>query len=279
MSTAVMAKVWPLQMPGVPKAVLVSLADNANDHGVCWPSISTICTRTCFQRTAVMEAVGWLEEHGYLQAEKRAGRNTRYYITVPSADLFHGEQPVRQPNRSAKRTSPPAGPDPSATRTGPVRQTDTNHQEPSVTVNSLSPRAEASEPVDGTLTPTDAPEPIVPTPAALACMAMRKAGLVHVNPSHPKLLAALAAGVSADELADVVRECIARGGAPPGLAYVCVTAINRRREAAALENANQTETSRRSRPAGGQSLADAAAERARELYGDDDGPAVGVPDG
>lgn len=243
MSTAVMAKVWPLQMPGVPKSVLVSLADNANDHGVCWPSISTICTRTCFQRTAVMEAIGWLEQQGYLHAEKRPGRNTRYYITVPSADLFHGEQPVRQPDQSAKRTSPRGEPHPSASRTAPVRQPDTNHQEPSVTVNSLSECAKAM--------------------IAAGFPAMR------MNHSDPRLLLA-AETCTPQELGDVVREyAAAHGGAPPGLAYVCTTALNRRRDAARESNpANQTEGRRRDRPTGRDSLADRAARRAREVFAD-----------
>lgn len=49
--------------------------------------------------------------------------------------------------------------------------------------------------------------------AGRACLAMRKAGCVQVNPSHPDLLAALAEGVTADELADAVREGLSRS--PP----------------------------------------------------------------
>ena len=45
MSIAVMRSCWPLQMPPTPKAVLISLADNASDEGECWPSIPTICER------------------------------------------------------------------------------------------------------------------------------------------------------------------------------------------------------------------------------------------
>lgn len=42
-----MSACWPLQgMTATKKAVLISLADNANDDGVCWPSISTIGVRS-----------------------------------------------------------------------------------------------------------------------------------------------------------------------------------------------------------------------------------------
>lgn len=128
MSTTVMAACWPLQMPPTPKAVLMSLADNANDHGECWPSISTICERTCFGKTAVIEAIRWLESDGVLVADRTNGRHTRYTI-VPNLDLF---------NRSAKRTGPPAEPVREANRTGASGEPDRsarrtltvkNHQE------------------------------------------------------------------------------------------------------------------------------------------------------
>jgi hypothetical protein len=135
MSTTVMAAVWPLIMPPTPKAVLVSLADNANDHGVCWPSIATICRRTCFGKTAVIEAIAWLEQAGHLVADRENGRHSRYQITV-HADLFGSAQPDRLAHRSASRSGPPAEPHRSATRTAPVRQADTNRKEPSLTVKS-----------------------------------------------------------------------------------------------------------------------------------------------
>jgi len=157
MSTIIMSRCWPLQMPPSPKAVLISLADNANDHGYCWPSITTICERTCLGKTAVIEAIKWLEQAGYLIAEKGAGRNNRYTITVDNADLFPQRAPVREANQSGRRTSPgnepvpvreadqsgirssPAGgPNPSASRTGPVRLADPNRKEPSRTVNNNS---------------------------------------------------------------------------------------------------------------------------------------------
>ena len=132
-----MAACWPLQMPPTPKAVLISLADNANDHGVCWPSISTICARTCFGKTAVIEAIQWLETAGFLVADRENGRHTKYQIIPAGRDLFSppvAAKPVRVANRSAKRTGTATGPDPSASRKKPVRQADTNRKEPSGTV-------------------------------------------------------------------------------------------------------------------------------------------------
>lgn len=81
MSTRVMAQVWPLQMAPTVKAVLVSLADQANDDGACWPSVGTVAERTCLTDRAVQKALAWLEAEGYVIREMKAGRATRYTLT------------------------------------------------------------------------------------------------------------------------------------------------------------------------------------------------------
>ena len=284
MSTLVMSQCWPLQMPPVPKGVLISLADNANDQGVCWPSLATISERTCYGRTAVIGAIRWLEEHGALHANRDNGRHTSYRIT-PGSFALDGKptEPVRHADRCATRTSPPRGPvrhvnqsatrtgtprepvrhangtspprvpDPSATRTGPVRHADTNRQEPSLEPSvepSLSPpttvaiveadeRASEPGPVDGTFEPepkppaTDAPE-AKPAPIPLnarAAILMRERGAPRVNPSHPALVLAIAEGVTPEALADTVTEALSRN--PPigdPFLWAVKTARNRRAE-------------------------------------------------
>lgn len=146
MSTVIMSMCWPLQMPPSPKSVLVSLADNANDQGECWPSIPTICERTCLGRTAVIEAIKWLEQAGYLYANRDSGRHTRYTILVENGELFPTHRPVRQADRSATHTSPASGLNPSGRRTTPVRQADSNRKEPSRTV-SKKKSAPAAQPL------------------------------------------------------------------------------------------------------------------------------------
>lgn len=81
MSTIVMAACWPLQMSGTQKAVLISLADQANDQGVCWPAVETIAERTCASERTVQEALKWLEEHGAITRERRSQRSTMYTVT------------------------------------------------------------------------------------------------------------------------------------------------------------------------------------------------------
>ncbi|OOW00973.1 helix-turn-helix domain-containing protein [Pseudomonas sp. MF4836] len=80
-----MSLCWPLQgMSGPQKAVLISLADNANDEGVCWPSVARIAERTCLAERTVQAAVKWLTQVGILAVRERMGRSTIYTLTPAS---------------------------------------------------------------------------------------------------------------------------------------------------------------------------------------------------
>lgn len=81
MSTIIMTQCWPLQgMNASQKAVLISLADNANDDGVCWPSVAYIAVRTCLSERAVQNAIKFLQQVGILVVEDRNGRSNVYTI-------------------------------------------------------------------------------------------------------------------------------------------------------------------------------------------------------
>lgn len=75
------------------------------------------------------------------------------------------------------------------------------------------------------------PESPPPSAAAVACMAMRQAGMASVNPSDPRLLALLAHGATTDEFADAARLAASKGK-PWGWALGCVE--GRRRDAAGM---------------------------------------------
>lgn len=77
-----MSACWPLQgMSPAQKSVLISLSDNANDEGVCWPSIAKIGQRTCLAERTVQSAIRWLCSTGVLSIRERMGRSTMYTIT------------------------------------------------------------------------------------------------------------------------------------------------------------------------------------------------------
>lgn len=156
-----MGPCWALQMPPSAKAVLISLADNANDHGVCWPSIPTICERTCLGKTAVISAIKWLEDHSALRIDRSASRSNRYtltphlYVQETHPDLLiEAERASRAAQRAAgersasrtvRETDRPAGePEQSASRTSTVRQADPNRKEPSGTATQERQRAECA---------------------------------------------------------------------------------------------------------------------------------------
>lgn len=53
------------------KAVLIALADNANDEGYCWPSFTTIADKTELTRTAVRNWITKLEGDKFVEKEHR----------------------------------------------------------------------------------------------------------------------------------------------------------------------------------------------------------------
>ncbi len=81
MSTRIMAAVWPLQMPPTHKAVLVSLADQSGDDGVCWPSIRSLMERTCLSESSVHRSIAWLHQHGFLSVQRRSGHSSVFHLT------------------------------------------------------------------------------------------------------------------------------------------------------------------------------------------------------
>jgi hypothetical protein len=145
MSTSLMALCWPLQMPPTPKAVLISLADNANDQGYCWPSIARISERTCFSKRAVIDAIAWLEQSGILAADRTNGRHTTYVINPTDF-----AQPVQETHRCGKSTGAPAASEPVHLPHQPVhlphqpvREMHTNRKEPSLTVSKSNRQKDA----------------------------------------------------------------------------------------------------------------------------------------
>jgi hypothetical protein len=72
-----------------------------------------------------------------------------------------------------------------------------------------------------------------PTPAGLCCRALKDAGIVKVNPSHPTLLALLQAGATEEEFIHAARSAIDRG--KPDFPYVLGTVTRQREQAAKLK--------------------------------------------
>ena len=126
MSNPVLNQCWPLKMPPTAKAVLISMADQADDAGHCWPSIQTLSDRTCVSKRAVIDAIKWLERSSALVADRTNGRHTKYKLTPAQFDA----SPMQSIRSEARKTSADAAPVPVQMPHQPVQMPHTNPQEP-----------------------------------------------------------------------------------------------------------------------------------------------------
>lgn len=103
MSFTLAAKVMGLKVGSLPrKMVLLKLADQANDDGLCWPSYQTIAEACEISRRSVIRHIQKLEEDGYLTITKTYDKanqknfSNRYNLTLDRGDrlsLVTGEAP------------------------------------------------------------------------------------------------------------------------------------------------------------------------------------------
>lgn len=74
------------------KAVLISLADQANDAGVCWPSVASLCERTCLGARTVQRALRELEAAGLLWCAVAAMKSNKYTLAVAKLRALQRER-------------------------------------------------------------------------------------------------------------------------------------------------------------------------------------------
>lgn len=173
MSTIIMAAVWPLQgMSPSQKAVLISLADQANDDGVCWPAVGTIAARTCLSERAVRDALAWLQASGAVFREYRHNTSTSYTVHPkrfdPSKAPAESKRGTKRKTEVAANAAPPAD-----AATG---------------ANAAPPANAAVPPADAAAPPANAapPEGQMPPP--------NRKGNRHLTPNEPSQPAAQAGG-------------------------------------------------------------------------------------
>lgn len=106
MSTIIMSQCWMLQGLSVTqKAVLISLADQASDDGVCWPAVGTVAKRCCMSERAVRSAMDHLEQVGLVSRERRFNSSSVYKVTPAAYKQTEGLPPGR---RKVGGGTPPA---------------------------------------------------------------------------------------------------------------------------------------------------------------------------
>ncbi|WYX51222.1 helix-turn-helix domain-containing protein [Achromobacter xylosoxidans] len=106
----------------VTKFVLISLADNANDEGVCWPSVERIVERTCLTDRTVQKCLRWLEERAVISRQKRHKRSAVYTVTPENYQTWRHDDPLPE-DSSPENSSPenPSGEDSSPEKSSPEK--------------------------------------------------------------------------------------------------------------------------------------------------------------
>lgn len=136
MSVVMTRAVRSLQMPSSPKAVLLALADYADDNGHAWPSIPKLCEFTCLCERSVHAAVKWLESHRVIRCDKSNGRHTQYVLTPAAFAVVEAtvspaaDAPPQQMTPAADAATPAADAvQPPQMVQSPPQQMRSNHQE------------------------------------------------------------------------------------------------------------------------------------------------------
>lgn len=100
MSNAALRWAFPMRIEGPTKAVLIALAEHADDDGACWPSIARLVQFSGVQERRVRLALRELEVAGLISVETQTGRNSRFTIDLTSA-WDAGANKVRVAKRAA----------------------------------------------------------------------------------------------------------------------------------------------------------------------------------
>jgi len=79
-----MKAVWDRQdLSSTQKLVLLSLADWANDEGLCWPSIDRLAIKTSMAGRSVQRIIRDLESMGFVRRDEVPGKGNRYWVLIP----------------------------------------------------------------------------------------------------------------------------------------------------------------------------------------------------
>ena len=115
---------WGRRLKPTAKLVLMSLADAADDQGVCWPSVPTLARKCCISTRTVQRILGELVEADILRSEPRFRKDrsrssNRYCLAREGGDNLSGAPdmgdrgpltPVTGPRDGVSPQEPPIEP-------------------------------------------------------------------------------------------------------------------------------------------------------------------------
>ena len=78
--------------------MLLALADNANDQGVCWPSMELLGRKCAIKTTrGARKVVARLKAEGFVRRQEQSGKVTRYRLS--STRLTTGDETPERTDR------------------------------------------------------------------------------------------------------------------------------------------------------------------------------------
>lgn len=108
MSIRLMTLVWDKPLPVARKMLLLSLADQANDAGECWPELDDLAARCSVSRRTLFECLKELEEGGFID-RRHVGPPGRQRVVfrvnedvLRQCELLAEPTPPRMPGPGAK---------------------------------------------------------------------------------------------------------------------------------------------------------------------------------
>ena len=89
MSIHISSPCWKIECPTAgQKLILLKLADNANDAGVCWPSLSTIAKDCGCSTRTVSRAIVYFESINLLSHDRRFNSSNTYQFNMDTLSIL-----------------------------------------------------------------------------------------------------------------------------------------------------------------------------------------------
>ena len=111
MSIKIMQKVFEDEtLNSTKKLIMLSMADNANDEGFCYPSIPTIMKKVSLSKPTVINNLKELEDDSYIMSQKRNRKNgsatSKIYIVYPKDNFSRLDEEIKEKFKHGKAPLP-----------------------------------------------------------------------------------------------------------------------------------------------------------------------------
>lgn len=102
-----MALAWNTELPHTEKLVLLALCDNANDEGLCFPSVPTLVRKCGMSERGLQNQLERLESAKHIERHFRQGKSTYYTVNPRTACAPQDMRPASDAPTPARGAPPP----------------------------------------------------------------------------------------------------------------------------------------------------------------------------